>query len=226
MEGRTRKFPEPIVYGPIIIPAEETESKEDLKYTDCVEISFFRFLQASHLNDNDCVDVKIMKENGAVQELIEFFEKHNATEVLPESYYVTEEGYQFRNKWALFVAKREGVIYKKDKFFEIISSVPNVCNLFQSFFPTNIAKLELQKLEDSAESDFKKILKHFSRGGLEFDAKMHHKEKEFDSDYIFDSKTMEIFINGEPIYDWQLYQYFNYGERTTGHSDFRWWKPK
>ena len=117
-------------------------------------------------------------------------------------------------------------MFKKLGKYEVCASIENIFAFFTHFFPK-------VKFMDGAD-DLAKLNTIF--GAISFGHQLtctlresYDKEK-FD-DQHYKNQEIDIFVNGEHVFVWQIYQYFQVNRdeagsqvslsRRTGHSDYR-----
>lgn len=193
-------LPEPILSKQVI--------DTDFSYSDCFEISFLRFFQIL-LHKDGLIDLKKLKnligETYLDNELYNFFLKNS----IINNNFISSN---LRINWCRFLNDRDFLIYKFDSKIKVQPIQQNIIYFFNHFFPL----LRITKI--------KEIFKLFSSDNI-YNCKIFNngwstKEK------IYDESLIKIFINGNNIYDWKFYQYYENlsnlkGKIITGHCELK-----
>jgi hypothetical protein len=149
-----RWFPRPLVYRLVRIPERAWKKLSDapVTYTDCVEVTFLRFLHLAlwdttadasesldgRLESTASAAFRVSKRRlwalGASGDLVSFFDAHPT--IHSGSWYdKTEEGLAEREAWSLFLTRRAGVTYVQHAAFEVDAVAANLYVLVRTFFP-------------------------------------------------------------------------------------------
>jgi hypothetical protein len=211
-----------------------------VNYTDCWEISVYRFL---HLvfSKNGKIDFGLLKQYTDPQSyqsnlLEKFFQIYPIVHA-DADYYATAEGLQERAEWAqmlnaskcLYLKRKQMGVVQVDEggLYEVAATIENTFAFFKHFFP----RLAFWKADKDAER-YKLLLDELSRPDLKLGL--------FDftecvlPEYKYNAAV--ISVNLVPMFEWELYSFLEpiYDEhgnvvrqnRIGGHSDYRYASAK
>jgi hypothetical protein len=227
-------LPQPVSYNRVKIVDMNNNLYQFYHYTDCFEISLLRFL---HLTFGEKEKINLdklktfMDNDYEKNELYQFF-VNNQNYSNDSDYYVTKEGYDIRTKWCEFLNKRNFFTYVKDDNYEVCSSPENLVMFFMYFFPK--MKLTDKVIDANPEEMIYKLFEYLKNF---INYKVNVYTHSVYSDKLYANTTIKIFVNNNNLYEWEIYQYFNYDDeiiiestprsiknRITGHTDFRYSK--
>lgn len=204
------KFPEPLL---------QTRVKIDVntEYTDCFEIALLRFIHIIFGDEKKINMDKIkylMGDSFVNNELYNFLLKHNSFENETEKY---NNFLKLRIEWCTFLNKRNIFRYKIDNQYKLSSCLQNLFSFFKHFF-------NFRFFDENDNVTLNNLMLYLSIDN-KFSAKLY-KNGYIGKNKIFEEIIIKLYINGNNLYDWQMYQYFeNYnntiGKEITGYSELR-----
>lgn len=211
LKNNINNFLEPIVQTNIKI--------DPIYYHDSFEISLLRFIHIIFGEGNKINMDKVrylMGDSYENNELYNFlaqnikFEKKSGN--YTNSYFLKQ-----RMEWCRFLNNRPFFNYKFDNKYKLCSSLGNIFAFFWYFFPfkfksTNDHKT-LSKLMDFLSIDNEFSAKLFKNGYI-------------GRDKSFEELTIKLYINDNNLYDWYMYQYFEYNDNIvsceiSGNSELK-----
>lgn len=217
--GVISKLPTPVRLKSISIPAHLTHSQNAISYTDCVEISLLRFIQAMiiDLNQPETVDLKHLQRLNPAPWIFEFFLRNphiSSTQWLTE----TEEGQKLRNDWAILLTRlpSKNIVYVREGQFELEANIGNFFEVLNLAFP------DFRTSITPDPKSFENVSKYFSRPGFDLNVTLkHHGDSNVDSDLLYRETTFDVHVNLIPVYEIKSYEYINPENKKTqtGHTE-------
>lgn len=204
-------FPEPIFQTRIKING-------NIDYKDCFEISLLRFIHIVFGKENriDMNKLQCLMGNGFENnELYNFLSQNNIFE--NETNNNSTIFLNQRTNWCIFLNNREFFQYKIDGKYKLSSSIFNFFSFFKNFF-------NFRFQIDNDNKNLSNLMK-FLNPENQIVAKLY-KNGYIGKDKIFEESIIKIYINGNNLYNWQMYQYFEnnnnkIGNEITGYSELR-----
>jgi hypothetical protein len=193
-------FPEPINNHTFLLE----------NFNDCFEVALLRFVQII-FGDSGKINLdkvkKLIGETYNTNQLFNFLQKNNKifSNIIPTN---------VRLEWMSLLSEKNVFNYKIENKFLVQPIPENVLNFFTYFFPT--FRYEGEKIFDNFNELFK---------FLNFNCKVY-KDGWITKEKIYEETTIKIFIDGNNLYDWQFYQYYDNinnqkGKIITGYCELK-----
>ena len=204
-------YPEPISNLSIEI--------DNIFYQDDFEISLLRFIHII-FGDNNKINLDKLKnligESYLSNKLYIFLEKNNKI----NDYISIRQ----RIEWCNLLNKKINFNYKIQNKYKLNPIIYNIFSFFEIYFPSLLEFPILINREITIENKLDKLFKFLDTDKI-FDYK-YFTTGYFTSNKIYEDNLIKIFINGNNIYDWQLYQYYenlnnSKGKLITGYSELK-----
>ncbi len=139
------QLPEPVIYDRIYF----MDGEDEVNYTDCFEISLYRFLHLLFTKQEkinfEHLTLHMNMESEQCLRLKAFFEKYPKV-YREKELYTTDEAFTERADWCVFL--NQSKIFKLKKFgkYEVCATFENLLSFFMTFFP----KIEIPAGEDKS----------------------------------------------------------------------------
>ena len=185
----------------------------DLVYQDDFEISLLRFVHIIFEKDNE-INLQHLKNI-----IGETYLTNNLYIFLANNKKINKYiSLRQRLEWCNLLNNNMNFSYKFNSKYKLSPIIYNIIKFFEIFFPVlldrelNIQN-KLDKILKIIDTNNKISCKYFVTGY-------------FTSDKIYEENLIKIFINGNNIYDWKLYQYYenlnnDKGKLITGYSELK-----
>jgi hypothetical protein len=171
---------------------------------DCFEVALLRFVQIIFGDSEKKINLdkvrKLIGETYYTNQLFNFLQKHNKiNNIIPTN---------IRLEW-------KNIFNYKIENKYLVQPIPeNVLNFFTHFFPT--FRNKSKKIFDNFNELFK---------FLNFNCRVY-KDGWISKEKIYEDTTIKIFIDGNNLYDWQFYQYYENmnnqkGNIITGYCELK-----
>jgi hypothetical protein len=213
LQKNISSFPEPI---------SQIRIKIDVNtfYNDCFEIALLRFIHII-FGKNEKIDMnklQYLMGNGFVNnELYNFLLEYNTYKNKTEHYNSFDKLKQ-RIEWCKFLNNREIFKYKYSNKYKLCSSLENIFAFFKYFF-------NFRNVSQNDNKTLNNLMIFLSDNDNRFSSKIY-KNGFIGKNKIFEEMILKIYINGNNLYNWQMYQYSEninntVGKEITGYSELK-----
>lgn len=202
LENQLEIYPEPI--------SNVNLELESFEYSDDFEISILRLIHIIFGKNNEIDFSKIADYIG------DGFERNDLYLFLKKNKVIRKYiSIRQRTEWCNLLNKQSFFHYKFQNKYKINPTLDNLFSFFHHFFPLlNLNRYDNTKDKLKTIFDFLEIKHQYYKNGY------------YTSDKIFEETIIKLFLDGNNLYDWKIYQYYenfnNFkGKLITGFSELK-----